>query len=628
MEASKYKRRAIQTTRQTKKIDLGITQPVPEASSLRPEIPMDEAVEASRGMLKIDPTTASRLRTYPTSDDLPVAPQQRTPSPIQARRQPAPTMSEFVTPPSHRAPQNPADSQPPKQSIAHAVTAMAIEQPESLPVTPEPIQQPAVVAAPQQTAPKQRIPGIDMELPGDESPDRNTEGLLKRSRRSKFKRWGLRGSAAAVALVLIGGGILFSQGYFKLNKIFDGSAGTAEALKPKVDPNLLKGEGSGRINVLLLGRGGGSHDAPDLTDTMMLASIDPVNNKTTLVSVPRDLWVNIPSAGNMKLNAAFETGMFKHLGKKANGSTDKAAINAGFKMANQAVEDVLGVNIDYNVMVDFKAFTQAVDSVNGVSVNVPADLIDPTMAWENGNSPIIAKAGPQVFNSKQALNYVRSRTTTSDFDRSVRQRIVLAGLKSKIDTTGTLSNPAKISGLMKAFGNNVQTDLSLNNAVRLYGILKKVSDANTNSIGLADPPNQFLTTGNAVGQSIVLPKAGLFKYSEIQAFMRSQLKDPYILKEKAKVVVLNGTTVPGVATAKADELRAYGYNVIRAGETPSGGWTQTMLVNLNKNKNKYTNRYLEQRMGVTSINSMPDETIKANGADFVIIVGSDKATPQ
>ncbi len=329
----------------------------------------------------------------------------------------------------------------------------------------------------------------------------------------------------------------------------------------------------------------------------------------------------------MKLNAAFETGMYKHLGKRVNGTTDKAAINAGFKMADQAVEDVLGVNIDYNVMVDFKAFTQAIDSVNGVSVSVPTDLIDPTMAWENGNSPIIAKAGPQVFNSKQALNYVRSRTTTSDFDRSVRQRMVINALKAKVDTSGTLSNPAKITGLMKAFGNNVQTDLSLNNAVRLYGILKKVSEPNTNSIGLADPPNQFLTTGNAVGQSIVLPKSGLFKYSEIQAFMRSQLKDPYILKEKAKVVVLNGTTVPGVATAKAEELRAYGYNVIRAGETPSGGWTQTMLVNTNKKKNKYTNRYLEQRLGVTSTSSMPDATIKANGADFVIIVGSDKATP-
>ncbi len=627
MDASKYKRRAIQKQRQTQKIDLGITQPVPEASNLQPEIPMDEAVEASRGMLKIDPSTASRLKTYPEADDLPELPVQRQSVPAEAIRQPAPTMSEFVNTPSNSAQTSQDDSHGQSHSIAHAVTAMAMDQPEPLATPPEPIEKAVEQSLTQQSMPKPQLPGIDMALPGDESPDRNAEGLLKRSKWANFKRWSLRGGAVAVVLVLIGGGILFSQGYFKLNKIFDGSAGTAEALKPKVDPNLLKGEGSGRINVLLLGRGGGAHDAPDLTDTMILASIDPVNNKTTLVSVPRDLWVNIPSAGNMKLNAAFETGMFKYLGKRANGTTDKAAINAGFKMADQAVEDVLGVNIDYNVMVDFKAFTQAIDSVNGVSVSVPTDLVDPTMAWENGNSPIIAKAGPQVFNSKQALNYVRSRTTTSDFDRSVRQRLVLNALKAKVDTSGTLSNPAKITGLMKAFGNNVQTDLSLNNAVRLYGILKKVSEPNTNSIGLADPPNQFLTTGNAVGQSIVLPKSGLFKYSEIQAFMRSQLKDPYILKEKAKVVVLNSTSVPGVATAKADELRAYGYNVIRAGETPTGGWTQTMLVNSNKKKNKYTNRYLEQRLGVTSTSSMPDATIKANGADFVIIVGSDKATP-
>ena len=130
MEASKYKRRAIQTQRQTNKIDLGITQPVPEASNVRPEIPMDEAVEASRGMLKIDSSTASRLRTYPESEDLASMPVQRESAAVEARRQPAPSMSEFVTPP-RRAPQVAQDDSPAQShSIAHAVTAMAMEQPD------------------------------------------------------------------------------------------------------------------------------------------------------------------------------------------------------------------------------------------------------------------------------------------------------------------------------------------------------------------------------------------------------------------------------------------------------------------------------------------------------------------
>jgi len=487
---------------------------------------------------------------------------------------------------------------------------------------------PQISEAAQQAAVRRRMPGIDMELPGDESPERSTGSILKNAKMAAFKRYATRGAIATVAIFLIGGGLFLAQGFFKLNKAFNGGAGTANAMKKEVDPNLLKGEGSGRINVLLLGRGGGAHDAPDLTDTIIVASVDPINKKTTLFSLPRDLWVNIPSAGNMKLNAAYETGVNQYTGKKLNNVTDKKAVAAGFKTVDQAVEDVMGINIDYNVMVDFKAFSQAVNTVNGVQVNVPSDLVDPTMAWENNNDPVLAKAGIQVMDGKKALQYVRSRQTSDDFARSQRQRAVLLGLKSKIDTMGTLSNPAKLSSLASAFGNNVQTDLSLRDASRLYGIVKKVKEANTTSIGLADAPNQFVTTGNMAGQSIVLPKSGLFKYSEIQGFVRSQLKDPYILKERAKVVVLNGTTVPGAAGAKADELKAYGYNVVRTGETPNSGWTQTMLIDLSKGKKKYTSKYLEKRLGVTKYTSLPDETIQANGADFVIIIGSDKASSQ
>jgi LCP family protein required for cell wall assembly len=472
------------------------------------------------------------------------------------------------------------------------------------------------------------MPGIDMELPGEDSPVRGRGSILRHAKMMLARKWAFRGLAACLALFIIGGGLLFSQGYLKMHKVFRGGTGTAEALKSKVDPNLLKGEGSGRINVLLLGRGGGAHDAPDLTDTIMLASIDPINHKTTLFSVPRDLWVNVPSAGNMKINAVYQTGVFNKLGKRVNNSTDKEAVKAGFKLVDQTVEDVMGVNVDYNVMIDFAAFSQAIDTVGGLNVNVPADLVDPTMAWENKNDPVLAKAGPQVFDGKHALTYVRSRETSSDFARSQRQRAVLVGLKTKIDTLGTLSNPKKIAGLVNAFGNNAQTDLSLSNASRLYGIIKKIGETSTSSIGFADPPNQYVTTGNITGQSVVLPKAGLFKYSEMQAYVRSQLKDPYILKENAKVLVLNGTTIPGVATAKAEELRAYGYNVIKAGETPTTGWTQTMLVDLSKKgRNKYTSHYLERRLGVNKTNSLPDSAIPTNGADFVIIVGSDKATP-
>jgi LCP family protein required for cell wall assembly len=507
----------------------------------------------------------------------------------------------------------------------------------SIAPTPAPESRPAVINIPvalpetqiddskleQETMPHLLV--ADMDLPGQPSLSRAAKTVVHGRRLRGVQRWALRGVVAMLVLVIGTGGLLFSQGYFKLHKVFKGGVATAAALTPNVNPSLLKGEGDGRVNVLMLGRGGGNHDGPDLTDTMMLASIDPVNHTTTLISIPRDLWVDVPNQGAMKINAVWETGEFKYLGKIAPGSTDPNAIAAGFNEVDQTVESVMGVTIDYNAIVDFAAFQQAVNTVNGVTVDVPTDLVDPTMAWENHGSPLLAKAGIDTFNGMQALTYVRSRETTSDFARAQRQRAVLVALKGKVDTLGTLSNPLKIAGLLNAFGNNVQTDLSLSDATRLYSIIKGIGQDKINSVGMAGSPNNYITTGTMGNQSIDLPVAGLFNYSAIQNFVRTQLPDGYILKENAKVLVLNGTDTPGLATSFANELKSYGYNVVGAANAPGNGWTQTTLVDLNKS-DIYTDHYLEQRLNVTSTNTMPDETIQTNGADFVIIIGSDEAT--
>lgn len=503
------------------------------------------------------------------------------------------------------------------RQMPHGQKTLPVLRPLGALIQPEP-----VAAKPPAPVPVAPMP-LDMELPGAHSPSNLTRLSRFKIRRST-RRQLTRLSAAAIVVVLTFGGLLFSQGYLKLHKVFKGSAASAAALQANVNPDLLKGEGSGRINILLLGRGGPNHDGPDLTDTMMLASVDPVNHTTTLVSIPRDLWVNVPNQGNMKINAAWETGEFKYLGKVAPGSTDPKAIRSGFDMADQTVESVMGVSVDYNVLVDFQAFQQAVDTVGGVDVNVPTDLIDPTMAWENGNNPVLAKAGQDQFDGKQALIYVRSRETTSDFARAQRQRDVLMALKSKVDTLYTLSNPLKLSGLMSDFGNNVQTDLSLKDASRLYGILKGVDVSKIGSTSLDQPPTPYITTANLAGQSVVLPKAGMFSYGDIQQFIRGQLKDPYIMKENAKVAVLNGTDTPGVATHVANQLKSYGYNVIFTGNTNNSGWSSTQVVQLDP-KDKYTKNYLEQRFNAKVITKLPDNSIDANGADFVIIVGSDEA---
>lgn len=466
---------------------------------------------------------------------------------------------------------------------------------------------------------------IDMELPGEAS-DNQTIKKLKSRRAAVIRLWVIRASLIILVIVFASGGIVFSKGYVKIHKAFKGNALSIAALKTNVLPDLLKGEGDGRINILLLGRGGGAHDAPDLTDTMILASVDPVNLTATLISIPRDLWVQVAGQGSMKINAAWETGEFKYLGKVAPGSTNPEAIKSGFEEVDKIVANVMGVPINYNVIVDFQAFKQAVDVIGGITINVPEDLYDPTMAWENKWNPILAKAGVQNFNGAQALIYVRSRETSSDFARSLRQRTVMLAIKAKAETVGTLSNPIKMSGLVNAFGNNISTDLSLSDASRLYSIIKQVLEASITSVGLADSPNNFITTGPMNGQSIALPRAGLYDYNPIQAFIRTQLKDGYILKENAKVLVLNGTTAPNLATTKAAELITYGYNVVATGDAPHVGWVQTTLVDLTNGQAKYTKNYLEKRYGITAMTTLPDASIQTNGADFVIIIGSNESS--
>jgi polyisoprenyl-teichoic acid--peptidoglycan teichoic acid transferase len=464
---------------------------------------------------------------------------------------------------------------------------------------------------------------MDMDLPGEESHLHQIR-LMRRKKWYKVRLVVSRGLALALVVLITLGGLLFSQSYFKINKVFNGTTGSVAALKPNVNPDLLNGEGSGRVNVLLLGREGGTHKGADLTNSMMVASIDPVNDTMTLLSLPKDLWVNVSNAGVMKINAAWQKGEVKYYGKNITGSTNPKAIDSGFKEVDQAVNQVLGINIDYNVLVNFQAFEQAVNTVGGVTVNVPTPLVDPTMAWQNSKNPVLAQAGVQNFDGEQALLYVMSRETTSDFARAQRQRSVVVALKNKIETLGTLSNPVKISSLINAFGNNVVTDLSLSDASQLYGILEKIDTNKITSSDLATAPNQYVTTGNIAGQSIVLPTAGLFNYGQIQQYVRGLLKDPYILKENAKIMVLNGTNVPGVATNEANELKTYGYNVVGVANTPTSNWTHTTLVNLTKGKDQYTQHYLEERFNTQAINHLSGNSIPTNGADFVIIIGSNE----
>lgn len=453
-----------------------------------------------------------------------------------------------------------------------------------------------------------------------ERPSRK-KGRAKKQRPT-WRKWALRGSIATFIVVFVLVGLLAAKGYLRLNQILKGG-GAAAALETEVDPTKLKGEGDGRVNILLLGRGGEGHDGPDLTDTLLVASIDPVNKKAALISVPRDLWVE-SKTGDSKINAVFANAKNKALNKNANKET---AEKAGIDAIEGTIEDVLGINMHYYAMIDFKGFEKAVGTVGNVTINVPEELRDQTMAWENNGNPVLAKQGVQQMNGRKALMYVRSRhgSARGDFDRSERQRLFIMALKDKVMSSGTYSNPVKISKLMDDFGNHARTDFSMSDLMRLHSITKGIGDKGIESIGLADPPHDYLTTGAYAGQSVVKPKAGPFDYDEIHKYIRTKLPDGYVIKEKAPIIVLNGTSTEGVASQEAEELKTYSYNIKKVDNAPTQDYPKTVIVDLT-GKNKYTKNYLEKRFKTKVTRTLPQgiSIPEQERKGFVIIIGSNE----
>lgn len=443
----------------------------------------------------------------------------------------------------------------------------------------------------------------------------------KRSKRKKR----LKIAAIVILIILALFGFLLAKGYINLRKVLSGGGGAA-ALEENVDPSKLNREGDGRVNILLLGRGGEGHEGADLTDTMILVSIDPVAKEAGLVSIPRDLYVKVPGNGSMKINSVFYTGKTKALKniKKPNNENKKQAENAGFDLVENTVEDVLGIPVHYHAMVDFAGFEQAIDTVGGVDVNVP-HAVREQMRINGKNYLLNVKAGQKHFGGFEALAYARSRHTSArgDFDRSERQRLIILALKEKILSLGTFSNPAKISSLLDQFGNHVQTNFSTNDLSKLYDLSKSIDGSKMVSIGLADPPNNYVKTANIGGLSVVVPTAGINNYKDIHYYIRNTLRDSYLKKENASVIVLNGTNRAGLGTAKADELKSYGYNVVKVENAPTRNYSNTIIVDLKRRDTKYTLNYLQKRFKVMATKDLPDASIPTDTADFVIILGND-----
>jgi LCP family protein required for cell wall assembly len=225
-----------------------------------------------------------------------------------------------------------------------------------------------------------------------------------------------------------------------------------------------------------------------------------------MLSVPRDLWVNIPGVGYSKINDAYP--------------------NGGMDTLQQVIQKNLGVTIDYQVLVNYGAFRDLVNAVGGISIDVqspdPRGLYDPYTHVELPN-------GWVSLNGQQALNLARARGDgpgsygfpSADFDRTQHQRQMALAIKDKASRTSIIANPLKVSEIFDAVGNNVTTDLKADEVESLYTHMKKVDD---NSIGsynvntLAGPDkNMLVSYYTPGGQDALIPAVGYNNFSQIQA---------------------------------------------------------------------------------------------------------------
>ncbi len=331
----------------------------------------------------------------------------------------------------------------------------------------------------------------------------------------------------------------------------------------------------------------------------------------------------------MKINAVYANRKNDVLSSTKYNDPDreKKAEEEGIKAIENTITKTVGIPIHYHGMVDFQGFKKAIDTVDGVDVNAPAEVQE-TMWIDGRNYRLNVQPGVSHFDGFRALAYSRSRHTSprGDFDRSERQRLMLVALKDKILSLGTLSNPLKINQLISDFGDHIETNLSVNEMMRLYDIGKEIPSDKIQSVGLADPPNDYVTTSMIGGQSVVIPKAGVGNYKDIQNFVRNKLRDGYLADENATVMVLNGTNVPGLAGRTAEELKSFGYNMLPAADAPTKSYQETVIVDLRNGDKKYTKHYLENRFGVSTVPNLPDSSINPGMADFVIIIGQNEVS--
>jgi len=372
-----------------------------------------------------------------------------------------------------------------------------------------------------------------------------------------------------------------------------------------------------RFNVLVMGidqrRG---ETGTFRTDTMIIVSVDPVRHQVGMLSIPRDLWVQIPGYQPGRINTANDIG-------------DRDGYpGGGPALAARTVTENLGIEIDKYIRVNFDVFTTVVNLVapNGVEV-CPTQAIDDPFYPDAGYGfmHVTFPAGCQSLQADQLLQYARTRhTQNSDFDRAARQQEVIKQLRDQVMSAGGIANIIiRVPQLWTELADSYETNLTQEEIFALASLAQDIPRESIRS-GVI---NQLYTTPqtNPNGDQVLILNYSSFRgllqevFGEQQTLTQSDLRGRADA-EGARIVVYNNTTTTGLATQTRDWLSSRGVTISDVGNMPAPDNTVTVIRDYTGNP--YTARYLAQVLGLSE-DRIQTSSDGLTSADVMVVVGSD-----
>ncbi len=373
-------------------------------------------------------------------------------------------------------------------------------------------------------------------------------------------------------------------------------------MQPKGMPTAPPWDGTSRISILVMGLDyrdwQDNPDTPSRTDSMMLFTVDPVNKTAGMLSIPRDLWVQIPGFDFAKINQAYFLGASNKLP------------GGGPALAVKTVEQVLNVPIQYYAQIDFNAFAKMIDEMGGIDVYVH-ETMRVSLVGKAGSFEL--KPGVQTLDGPTLLAYVRNRYTDgNDFARSQRQQEVIMTIRDEVLQLNMLPTLiAKAPALYQELASGIHTNLTLDQIIRLAVLAESLDRTRIHQVVIDS--NDVMDTYSSDGQAILIPIPDRIRirrdevYSNIAEAGPVQLIQPtqvvgnpaqLMKSEKARVAVRNGTATAGLAKDSADYFTKQGLDVVDQSNADQTYATSLIYV---YNSKPYTVRYLADLMKIPEL---------------------------